>query len=613
MSVIFDFKIIERLHVSERSLVDRAWSVQDNARVIVKTSNKAFPSFQEVSQFKREYAIARRCNHAGVVQPLALRQNAGRWTMIQQDIDGQSLNHLLSSMQSSLGQRAATIGLPLDDFFEIALQLCAVLEVVHGHGIIHKDINPTNLVWNSTLRCLQLIDFGIACEAKQEISGIDHPYQLQGSLRYMAPEQTGRMNRVVDYRADYYAVGATFYELLSGQPPFTATDAMELVHCHIAKEPDWALGQFADLPGPLLAVVQRLLEKNAEARYQDVRGLRQDLLVCRALSVTSMQATGKALCDTLSEHDGKLRTSQKLYGRAREIDVLMASFARSSNGLSEMLLVTGYSGIGKSALIHEVQKPIIARRGCFISGKFDQYQRDVPYASLIHAFRDLIRQLLSEPQVQVVAWAAHLRDALGVNLGVMVALVSELTLIVGTCAPVQPLPPMESQHRLCHAFRDFISVFSKADHPLVIFLDDLQWADGPTMRMIDFFMRQSREQCLLFIGAYRDNEVDAAHPLTALRSRLSHAGVPVTTLTLRPLTLAQVAEMNADTFNIVSADCATLTRLCHQKTGGNPFFLKQFLHTIHEVGTFGIVLNRGGGLGTWGRLKEPITRTTSWT
>ena len=593
LSAIFDFDIIERLHVSERSLVHRAWSVQENARVIVKTSNKEFPSFQEISQFKREYAMARRCSHAGVVRPISLQQTAGRWIMIQQDIDALSLNHLLSAVRSTIDEQPPSTALPLDDFFEIALQLCEVLEVVHGHGIVHKDINPANLVWNGTLRRLQLIDFGIACELEQEIPCIDHPQHLEGSLRYMAPEQTGRMNRIVDYRADYYAVGATFYELLSGRPPFMATDAMELVHCHIAKEPDWSLAQFECLPGSLLAVVQRLLEKNAEGRYQTVHALRQDLQICRAASMTSVMATGEALPNSLSEPDGKLLVPQKLYGRAWEIDALMAAFARSSNGSSEMLLVGGHSGIGKTTLINAVHKPIVARRGCFISGKFDQYQRDVPYAPLIEAFKGLIRQLSSEPQARVTEWAGCLRDALGINLGVIVELIPELTLIVGACAPVQSLPPVESQNRLNHTFRAFVTVFSTAAHPLVIFLDDLQWVDEPTLRMIDFLMQQSGELHLLIIGAYRENEVGSVHPLMALRNRLGEAGVPVTTLILNPLTLAQVADVTADTFNTASADCASLTRLCHEKTGGNPFFLNQFLHTIHDAGHLRYRLEQG--------------------
>ncbi|MFZ6649395.1 diguanylate cyclase [Undibacterium sp. TJN25] len=578
----YDYDIIERLHTSERSLVYRASSAQFNTTVIVKIPNKESPSFQEIAQFKREHAIAQRCAHTGVVRPLALRQDAGRWTMIQEDIGGHSLNRLLREHWPHNGDSAPGLVFPLDDFFDIALQLCAALEVVHANGIIHKDINPSNIIWNHAQRRLQLIDFGIACELGQEAQRIDNPNTLEGTLRYMAPEQTGRMNRIIDYRADYYAVGATFYELLTGRPLFAATDAMELVHCHIARAPDWSLPQLAALPEALLSVLQRLLEKNAEQRYQSLHGLKRDLELCRQLVQEPAQA--HSLAAGLSDHSGKFLIPQKLYGREREIEALLAAFERASAGPGEILLVAGYSGIGKSAVINEVHKPIVARRGCFVSGKFDQYRRHVPYASLIQAFQELIRQLLSEPEEQVQQWAGKLREALAANLGVIIELIPELALITGAAEPVAPLPPVESQNRLNRAFQRFVQVFSSASHPLVIFLDDLQWADAPTLKMIELFLREPDERYMLFIGAYRDNEVDGAHPLMALRDTLHATGVRMTTLTLAALSEPHVAQLNADTLRASVAECAPLTRLCYQKTGGNPFFVNQFLHAIHDAG-----------------------------
>jgi tRNA A-37 threonylcarbamoyl transferase component Bud32 len=573
MSVLFDHEIIEQLHDSSRSLVYRARAA-DGTPLIVKQPNQPFPSFQQLAQFKREYAIARRCSHPGVVRPLALQLHGGRWTMIQEDAGGLALDKLL---------RAQPV-LALDDFFDIALQLCAALEEVHRQGVIHKDINPSNLVWNGERRLLQLIDFGIACELPHENQGIVNLHALEGTLRYMAPEQTGRMNRRVDYRADFYALGATFYELLSGQAPFEARDEMELVHCHIARSPDWSHPALAGLPGSLLAIVQRLLEKNAEQRYQSVQGLRSDLEACRAVAAGSAAAQAKTQAVRLSDHNGRFMVPQTLHGREEAIAALLAAFGRSAEGGSEMLLVAGYSGIGKSAVVNEVQKPIVARRGCFLAGKFDQFQRDVPYASLIQAFQGLVRQLLGEPEDVLRQWAGKLRSALGSGLGVMVELIPQLALIVGPTEAVPALAPEQAQLRLSRVFPRFVEVFAAPEHPLVLFLDDLQWADTASLRMIGLFMVSRENRYMLFIGAYRDNEVDAVHPLIGLRDKLVAGGVSVSTLVLGALTEPQVARMVSATVRVAAADCAPLTRLCFRKTAGNPFFLNQFLGSLHEAG-----------------------------
>ncbi|MDL2356977.1 MAG: diguanylate cyclase, partial [Pseudomonadota bacterium] len=565
MSALFDHEILAQLHASSRSLVYRARARADGAALIVKVPNQEFPSFQDIARFKREYAIARRCEHAGVVRPLALRQHGGRWTMILEDAGGIALDQLLRARPGAVAR---------DDFFDIALQLCAALDAVHRRGVIHKDINPSNLVWNGERRLLQLIDFGIAGELAKEAPGPVNPYALEGTLRYMAPEQTGRMNRLVDYRADFYALGATFYELLTGQAPFAAHDAMELVHCHIARTPDWSHPALAGWPDSLAAIVRRLLEKNADQRYQSLHGLRRDLAACRA-------AMPLGACDG----NDRFVIAQTLHGRERAIAALLAAFERSAAGAAELLLVAGYSGIGKSAVVNEVHKRIVARRGCFLSGKFDQYQRDVPYASLIQACQGLVRQLLCEPEQSLRRWAAQLHGALGDGLGVMVELIPELALIVGVTAPAAALAPEQARLRLGRVFPRFVAVFASADHPLVLFLDDLQWADAPTLRMVALMMGQQGQQGhMLIVGAYRDNEVDALHPLIALRDQLLQDDVRVSTLVLDALTEQQVGQMVSATLRVAPADCAPLSALCHRKTGGNPFFLNQFLQAIADAG-----------------------------
>jgi diguanylate cyclase (GGDEF)-like protein len=414
--------------------------------------------------------------------------------------------------------------------------------------------------------------------------------------RGAALEQTGRMNRRIDYRADFYALGATLYELLCGQAPFDARDKMELVHCHIARSPDWSLPALAALPARLLAIVRRLLEKNAEQRYQSLQGLRDDLAACRAGASDPSQVPEHAL--KLSDRDGRFLVPQTLHGREDAIAALLAAFERSAAGGREMLLVAGAPGIGKSALVNEVHKPIVARRGCLLAGKFDQYQRDLPYAPLVQAFQGLVRQLLGEPGDALEGWAARLRAALGGGLDVMVELIPQLALIVGP-ADAAPAPaPDQARLRLARVFPRFVQVFATAGHPLVLFLDDLQWADAATLRMVELLMSEPSMSepsmrargdehargHLLLIGAYRDNEVDAAHPLAALRDTLLAGGARLSTLALDALTEPQVARMVAATVRVPAAGCAPLTRLCLRKTAGNPFFLNQFLGAIHEAG-----------------------------
>jgi len=565
MRSLFDYEITEQLHSSARSQVARAMAF-DGTALIVKMPNQQFPSFAQLAQFKREYALARRCAHPGVVRPLALQQHRGRWTMLQEDSGGVSLDRIL---------RATAPGaMDLDDVFAIALQLCAALETVHRHGVIHKDINPSNLVWNARQRVLQLIDFGIASELPHEIQGPSHPQALEGTLRYMAPEQTGRMNRRVDYRADLYALGATLYELLAGQAPFDARDDMALVHCHIARDPDWSLPALGRRPARLLAVVRRLLEKNPDQRYQSVQGVRRDLDACR------MGAPALPLV----EHNDRFTVPQTLHGREAPIAALLAAFGRSAAGACEMLLLTGPAGIGKSAVVGEVHRPIVARRGIFLAGKFGQFQRDVPYASLIGAFQGQLVQLLGEPAPVLERWADALRTALGPDIGVMVELMPQLEAIVGPTGPAPAVAPALARLRLDRVFPRFVDVFATPAHPLVLFLDDLQWADAATLRMLELFMAAPARRCMLVVGAYRDNEVDANHPLLHVRARLHAGGAAVSTLVLRALDEPQVAQMVAATVRVGVADCMPLARLCCQKTAGNPFFLNQFLGSIQGAG-----------------------------
>ncbi|KAB8042430.1 diguanylate cyclase domain-containing protein [Janthinobacterium aquaticum] len=577
MSSLFDYEIIEQLHSGPRSQVWRARAA-DGAALVVKVPNQQFLSFQQLTSFKREYAAARRCRHPGVVQPLALQRHGGRWTMLLEDGGGSALDALLREQLALRGAPSQPV-LALDDFFEIALQLCAALEAVHLQGLVHRDINPSNLVWNGQRRQLQLIDFGIACElppASQAEHTEHGGHPPEGTLRYMAPEQTGRMNRRIDYRADFYALGATFYALLTGHAPFEADDEMELVHCHLARSPDWSHPALAALPGPLLPIIQRLLEKNPEQRYQSLQGLRGDLAACRAPLPVPQR--------TLSAHDGRFVVPSTLRGRDEAVASVLAAFERSTAGACEMLLVCGQSGIGKSVLVAEVQKPVLARGGYFLSGKLDLLQRDVPYAALVQAFQALVQQLLGQPAEALQQWAGKLREALGSGMAAMVELIPQLELVVGEAEAMPETNPVQLQSRLDRLFPRFVNVFASAGPPLVLFLDDLQWADAATLRMLELLLVACDQSGMLIIGAYRDNEVDDAHPLAALRSKLLARGARVSTLALQALSEQQVAQVVSAAVRVDMPRCADLTRICYRKTAGNPFFLRQFLAALHDDG-----------------------------
>ncbi|MGH7964162.1 MAG: ATP-binding protein, partial [Candidatus Binatia bacterium] len=346
---------------------------------------------------------------------------------------------------------------------------------VHKQHVIHKDINPANIVWNPVSGQLKLVDFGVATRLTRETPTLHHLTELEGTLAYMSPEQTGRMNRAVDYRTDFYSLGVTFYELLTGRVPFPTADALAVMHAHIAQQPPLPHELNPDIPQPLSAIVMKLMAKDAEDRYQSTSGLKADLEEC----LRQWQAAQRIAPFPLGQHDvtDHFRLPQKLYGRTLEIDTLLAAFARVSRSAGEMLVVSGHAGIGKTALVQEVYKSLAQQQGYFIVGKFDQFQRNVPYASLAQAFRSLVRQLLTENDDQIAAWRNTVIAALGPNLSVVIDVIPEVALLVGPQPAVSPLPPAETQNRFHLAFQNFIHVFTGPGYPLVLFLDDLQWAD----------------------------------------------------------------------------------------------------------------------------------------
>src|SRR5258705_5413920 len=399
----------------------------------------------------------------------------------------------------------------------------------------------------------------------------------------MAPEQTGRMNRSVDARSDLYALGITFYEMLTGTLPFTAADPMEWVHCHIARHPVPPNERVADVPGPLSAIVMKLLIKTAEERYKTAAGVEADLR--RSLAEWESHSRVDPYMFGVHDVSDRLMIQEKLYGREREIEALLASFERVvTNGTPELVLVSGYSGIGKSSVVNELHKALVPPRGLFASGKFDQYKRDTPYATLGQAFQTLVRSLLTQSNEQLGRWQDSLREALAPNGQLMGNLVPEVELVIGKQTPIAELPPQDAQNRFQMVFRNFLGVFARKEHPLALFLDDLQWLDRATLDLLEHLVTHSEVRNLLLVGAYRDNEVSRSHPLLRTLDAIRKAGARVQEIVLAPLELDDVGRLIGDALHCEPERGRPLAELVQQKTSGNPFFAIQFFIALADEG-----------------------------
>ncbi len=583
------YQITEKIQAGLHTVVYRGKREPDRKSVILKVLKSDFPAAEEIARLRQEYEIPKNLELEGIVKPYGLEKYKNGLALVLEDFGGISLKKLTGDRDLSL-----------KEFLVIAIRLAATLEELHKHQIIHKDIKPQNIIINPGTGLVKITDFSIATRLSRETPAIANPNFIEGTLAYLSPEQTGRMNRAIDYRTDFYSLGVTFYELLTGQLPFTATDPLELVYCHIAKQPVPPHQLNPEIPQALSNIVIKLMAKTAEDRYQSALGLKADLETCLRM----LQSTGQIFNFTPGQLDksGQLLVAQKLYGREAEVRQLLDAFARVSagagarenfsrqQGTTELVLVSGYSGVGKTSVVSEVHKPIVEKRGYFISGKFDQFKRNIPYISLIQAFQELIRQLLTESSEQLQTWKAKLAKALGQNGAAIAEVIPEIELIIGQQPSLPPLAPAESQNRFHQTFQKFIQVFASKKHPLVIFLDDLQWADTPSLKLIGRLVTDADSQYLLLIGAYRDNEVDATHPLMQIREQIQQGGVRVADITLQPLGKEHVTELVADTLESdwrsseggIAERTQLLAELLYNKTQGNPFFLTQLLQSLYR-------------------------------
>ncbi len=531
------------------------------------------PLPQSLRRLEHEYSLATELDAAWAAQPLTLTRHQGRTALILKDPGGEPLDLVIEQHK----------GQPIDltRFLRISIGLATALSQAHRLGLIHKDVKPENALVDDSGH-VWLTGFGIASRLPREQQVPAPPEFIAGSLAYMSPEQTGRMNRSIDTRSDLYSLGVTLYQMLTGVLPFAAADPLEWVHCHIARQPLVPADRH-EIPEQLSDLIVRLLAKNAEDRYQTAAGLVADLRRC----LSEWQLHGRISPFPLGADDlsDRLLIPEKLYGREREVDTLLAAFDRViAGGRPELVLVSGYSGVGKSAVVNELHKSLVPPRGLFASGKFDQYKRDIPYATLAQAFRGLIHPLLSEPEAELSKWRDALVRALNPNGSLLVDLVPELKLIIGEQLTVAPLPPQEAKVRSHFAFRQFIGVFARPEHPLALFLDDLQWLDAPTLDVLGDLLVQDDLAHLLLIGAYRDNEVDPVHPLMRRLAGIREAGAAIQEIHLTPLGSRDLAHLIADTLHCDSQRATSLAQLMHGKTAGNPFFVIQFIQALVEEG-----------------------------
>ncbi|MBM4268997.1 MAG: hypothetical protein FJ144_20710 [Deltaproteobacteria bacterium] len=564
------YRLLRELSRDLRHVVHRAIRESGGKPVLLKASSRERPRATDVEALRRELAFRRELDLALVPAALDLVRSEEGPLLVLEDRGG------LPVADRPSGR------LDLSTAVHVGLQVSAILAELHHRDVVHACIHPRGLYLHPETREVVLEDFSLASRG-----GSETPARLAGALPldllpYVSPEQTGRMNRTIDHRSDFYSLGVTLYELLTGVRPFVGQDALQLVHAHIARTPEPPSEVRPDLPEALSRIVMKLLEKTAEQRYQSALGLRADLE--RFAREWSARREVEPFLLGSQDFSERFLLPQRLYGRDAEIRELKRAFDRTCAGATSLMLVSGYSGVGKTTLIQELYRPIIRQHGSFLSGKFDQVVRNIPFGALLQAFRGLVHQLLTESEERLAVQRTALEQALGENGAVLAEVIPEIERIIGTLPPAPVLPPAETQNRFRMVLQDFVGVLASREHPLVVFLDDLQWADAASLDLLPSLLGSPNIEGLLLIGAYRDNEVDESHLLSRAVAELESGGARVDRITLGPLGGDDLARLAADCLHRSEEDAAPLARLLVEKTEGNPFFVRQFLKTLWQDG-----------------------------
>src|SRR5579863_2186475 len=560
----------ECLREDEEFILYRArTSAADPSSVLLLTPASIHPRPESLKKIEHEYSFCRDFDTTWAVRPLALSESSGQKTLVLEDPGGEFLHRLIRGPME------------IKQFIRIAIGLSTALGQLHNRSVIHKDLKPSNVLVDAATGHAWLTGFGIATPLPRERQSSGPPEFIAGTLPYMAPEQTGRMNRSIDSRSDLYSLGVTLYEMLTGNLLFLASNPMDWVHSHIARLPIPPAERVPNIPGPVSAIIMKLLAKTAEERYQTAAGLERDLRRCLGEWGTKHHIDELPLCE--QDFPDRLMIPEKLYGREREVGALLAAFDRVvTQGRPELVLVSGYSGVGKSSVVNELHKVLVPPRGLFAVGKFDQYKRDVPYATLAQAFETLVRQILVQSEAEVKHWRHALLEALGPNGLLIVNLIPELEFVIGKQPPVAELPPQEARGRFQLVFRRFLGTFATSEHPLALFLDDLQWLDTATLELLERLATDPDVQHVLLIGAYRNNEVSSSHPLMRTLAAIRDAGAKTREIVLSPLGLDDIGRLVAEAMRCEREAADPLAQLIYEKTGGNPLFTIQFITELEE-------------------------------
>ncbi|WP_432667449.1 AAA family ATPase [Wukongibacter baidiensis] len=562
----------EKLYESKNTIIYRGIRNIDKLPIVAKVLKKDYPTLDELDLFEYEYKVTKKLDFPGIIKVYNMESIGHSKAIIMEDFEAMPLNHFMKFHQ---------IG--LEGSIEIIMTIVDTLSNIHNNNLIYKNLNPQNILINPVTNTVKLIDLGIATEVKKDTQSAVSPEKLEGNLFYISPEQTGRMNRSIDFRTDFYSLGVIFYEMLTGSVTFECNDKMELIHCHIARQPIPPSELKNDIPMVISNIIMRLISKTAEERYQSALSLKSDLEEC----YRQLKSNGKIESFEIGKKDilESFQICEKLYGREKEVETLFSEFNKVLEGNVRTILFNGPPGIGKTFLINEIQKPLLQHNGYFISGKFDQYKDNIPYSAIIEAFSELIKQILMETEENLEKWKNKLLSSLGINGQIIIDLIPELELIIGKQPSVPKMDPMKSQSRFNLTFQNFIKTFTQFSHPLVIFIDDLQWADQATLGLLKILLTDSNSKHLLFIGAYRANALDDIHALMTVLNEIDEPeSNNITYIPLNPLELIHINQLISDTLHCTYEESKPLARLIKQKTQGNAFFVVQLLYTLYHEG-----------------------------